>query len=231
MDIEVLGSGSRGNAYLVDMGGVRILLEAGLSWSQMQTLSGFTMSNVDACLISHEHGDHAAGVTAVMRNGIDVYTSEGTATALGIEHDHHCRIVRPNATFQLYPGYVKVMALPVEHDAAEPFAWLIRDERTGEMLLFATDTPYMPYNIAGLTHAMVEANYSAELMEDNDASLNTRVMRTHMSIDALEEWIRGGKAAGTLEQIYLLHLSDDRSNADEFKRRVQELTGAAVYVA
>ena len=234
MDIQILGSSSKGNAYLVDIperGCCRLLLEAGMSWSLMQKLSDYELSNLDACLISHEHGDHAKAAKEVMRHGIDVYTSRGTAEALGLQADYRCHVVKPNETVTFYPG-IEAMALPVEHDAAEPFAWLIRDAfyGTDEMLLFATDTPYLPYNIPGLTHAMVEANYSADLMNQDDAALNRRVMRSHMSIDALERWLETGTSAQTLQQIWLLHLSDDRSDAEQFKRRIQAASGAAVYI-
>lgn len=56
-------------------------------------------------------------------------------------------------------------------------------------------------------------------------------MKTHMSIDALEAWLKTGEARKTLQQIWLIHLSDDRSNEAEFKRRIQAITGAEVYVA
>ena len=233
MDIQVLGSGSKGNAYLAmlpERGGVTLLLDCGLTWGTMQKKFGYLLSVADACLITHEHGDHAKGVQAVMQNGINVYTSRGTAEALGIADHHRCHIVEPNAVFNVGPS-VQVKTLPVEHDAAQPFAYLIRDTAYDEMLLFATDLQYLPYNIPGLTHAMVEANYEYDNMSLDDSDLNRRVMKSHMSIDALEEWLLTGDAKNTLEEIWLLHLSDDRSNEAEFKRRIQQATGALVHVA
>ncbi|MCM1296916.1 MAG: hypothetical protein NC311_15360, partial [Muribaculaceae bacterium] len=82
-----------------------------------------------------------------------------------------------------------------------------------------------------LTHLMIEANYDSDLMDAEHMEKNLRVMRTHMSIDALEEWLRRYDGARTLEQIWLLHLSDGNSNAEEFKRRIQARTGSEVYVA
>lgn len=227
MKIQILGSSSKGNAYLVEMGGTRLLLECGMPWKKLQQLSGFTMSDVDACLISHEHGDHGCGAADAVRNGVPVYTSAGTAQALGIDGHYRCRTIVPYAVVPV--GATDVMALPVEHDAAEPFAYLIRDD--DEVLLFATDTPYLPYNVPGLTHAMVEANYDDELMDAAQGELNRRIRRSHMSIGAIERWLREGDAAKTLQQIYLLHLSDERSDAAAFKERIQRATGAEVYIA
>lgn len=228
MNIQVLGSGSSGNAYIVSDGETRILIECGLPWAKMSKASGFTLSGVDLCLISHEHGDHAKAVRDVMKNGITVGCSPGTAGALGIENDVHCTQLT-HGVWQKFLTW-NVLPLHVEHDAAEPLAFILQSV-TGETLLYATDTPYLEYNVSGLTHMMVEANYDYDLMDLGDGSLNGRIIRSHMSIDSLVKWIRTGSSRDTVREIWLLHLSDDRSDADDFKTRVQAETGAAVYVA
>lgn len=55
MQIEVLGSSSAGNAYIIGDGHTSLLLECGLPFREMQIKSNFTVANVDACLISHLH--------------------------------------------------------------------------------------------------------------------------------------------------------------------------------
>ena len=61
---RVLGSGSTGNATLVEGGGVRILLDAGLGprelAERLQSV-GVDPASVDALFLSHEHGDHSIG--------------------------------------------------------------------------------------------------------------------------------------------------------------------------
>ena len=84
MEIKTLASGSTGNAYLVGDGTTTLLLECGISMRELMRRSRFTLSRVDACLITHEHGDHARAVHDVMARGIPVYCSEGTAAKLGI---------------------------------------------------------------------------------------------------------------------------------------------------
>ncbi len=84
MEIKTLASGSTGNAYLVGDGTTTLLLECGISMRELMRRSRFTLSRVDACLITHEHGDHARAVHDVMARGIPVYCSEGTAGFLGI---------------------------------------------------------------------------------------------------------------------------------------------------
>ena len=76
MEIKTLASGSTGNAYLVGDGTTTLLLECGISMRELMRRSRFTLSRVDACLITHEHGDHARAVHDVMARGIPVYCSE-----------------------------------------------------------------------------------------------------------------------------------------------------------
>lgn len=229
MQIDVLASGSTGNAYIIDDGATRIMIECGLPWKALQRASGFTLSSLDAVLISHEHGDHAKAVRDVLKNGIDVYCSRGTADALGITDSYRCHTMAPMKNDHI--GTLHVVGIPVEHDAAEPYGYIISSQQTGERLLFATDTPYIGYTVPGLTHAMIEANYCDEATEGTDPVHLSRIMRSHMSIDALERWIRTTGVTDTIQQIWLLHLSDGRSNEAEFKRRIQVACGAEVYIA
>lgn len=231
MEISVYASGSSGNAYKADFGeDGRLLLECGIPFRQLQKASGFTLTQFDACLISHEHGDHAKAARRLIdETGMRILCSEGTAKVLGIDDDVHC--VRLKADREIRVKGLRILPLAVEHDAAEPMAFYIWNERGGERLFYGTDLEYMPYNLRGLTHLMIEANYADGYMDAGQAALNTRIMHSHMSIDALEEWLRRGDAKRTLREIWLLHLSSDRSNEMEFKRRIQALTGCEVYVA
>ena len=83
---------------------------------------------------------------------------------------------------------------------------------------------------------MIEANYAEDIMIDNvtneriPLSLAERVAGTHMSIDTLLELLRANDMS-KVRQIYLLHLSDNNSDAEKFKKLVQRETGAEVYIA
>lgn len=55
MQVEILGSSSAGNAYIINDGNTSILLECGLPFREMQIKSDFRVANVDACFISHLH--------------------------------------------------------------------------------------------------------------------------------------------------------------------------------
>src|SRR6056297_577790 len=82
LEFTPLASSSRGNAYFVDDGHTRLLLEAGIQAKRFRERAGFILHQTEACFVSHEHMDHACGVKGLMQAGTDVYCSQGTADAL-----------------------------------------------------------------------------------------------------------------------------------------------------
>lgn len=85
MKFQALASSSAGNAYIVSDNDTRILLECGVTHKNLQKLSGFSLSEFQACLVSHEHKDHAKAVAELISRGMEVYMSQGTAEALDAE--------------------------------------------------------------------------------------------------------------------------------------------------
>lgn len=223
----MLASGSSGNAYFVSDGKTPLLLEAGIPFRLIKRGLNFQVCQIAGCLISHEHSDHARAAPEIMRAGIDCYMSRGTAEALKLS-GHRLHIIKALNQFGI--GTWAIKPFQAHHDAAEPLCFLMADQSRGK-LLFATDTAYIAYRFEGLTHLMIEANYSAPLLKDNTPSSELRrsILQDHMSLETLIRMIRANDLS-KIEEIYLLHLSDNNSNADEFKRRIQEVTGKPVYV-
>ena len=113
--------------------------------------------------------------------------------------------------------------------------FLLTSAATGEKLLYFTDTYFVRYRFTGLTHIMAECNYSKEGLEHSvregyiPIERVPRLMKSHMSLEHLLEMLRANDLR-KVRQIYLLHLSADNSEEDRFRREVQRLTGAEVYV-
>lgn len=234
MKINILASGSKGNAYLVRMTDVTLLLEAGIPFKALQKASGYNLSSVDACLITHEHKDHAYSVKEVIRSGIDVYMSEGTREALGLDNSHRLHTVKAHDKFQI--GSVIVYPFEAVHDAKEPLSYLIIDAQANERLLFFTDTSQVKYRFSGVTHMLAECNYSKERIlssfdeQSINASLVSRIAGSHLSLESLVRYLEGSDLSA-LKEIYLIHLSDKNSDEEYMKTEVQKVTGALVVVA
>jgi len=228
----VFASGSKGNCYRLLAGSSPLLLEAGIAWKEIQRLCGFRTSELAGCLISHSHQDHARAVPELLRAGIDCYMSAGTAEALGVS-GHRVHVLR--VMEQVRIGEWVVLPFDTVHDAPEPLGFLIA-HRSGTKLAYVTDTAYCKYRFRGLTHVLVEANYSLDILNRQvDAGtvpveMKVRLLKTHMSLETCLDFLRANDLS-QVEAIYLLHLSDDNADAEGFKRRVQAVTGKEVYVA
>lgn len=232
LEIQVIASGSTGNCYRIRDGTTSLLLECGIPIKLIQQALNFHLTDIDGCLISHDHGDHSRAAQGVLKAGIDIYTSAGTASALGLS-GHHVKAVK--AREQVKIGSFTMMPFETEHDAAEPLGFLLVNQ-SGEKLLFATDTYYVKYRFRGLTYIMIECNYSADILRDNIESgrvpgvLKNRLLKSHFSLEHVKEFLSANDLS-QVREIWLLHLSGNNSDAKRFKREVEELTGKMVFIA
>jgi len=232
MRIKTLASGSTGNAYIISDGHSSLLLDAGIPLKEIQKGSGFRLSGLAGCLITHEHNDHSKAGADLMKHSVDVYTSEGTAQAKGWD-GHRLHIVKAMEVFTL--GTLEITPFDVKHDSPEPLGFIIQSNATGDKLLYFTDTYYLPYKINDLTHILGECNYDRQILFENvrngsiEPFVAKRIMKSHMGIDTLLDMLKANDLS-CLRQIHLIHLSDRNGHAESFKERIQKLTGAEVYV-
>jgi phosphoribosyl 1,2-cyclic phosphodiesterase len=232
MDIRVFASGSSGNSYRISDGKTTLLLDAGIPLKAIQVGCEFKVRQIDGCLISHAHKDHSKAADGLARLGVDIYTSQGTIEACRLV-GHRIHTIK--ALEEIGIGTFSVLPFDVQHDAPEPLGFLIASGETGEKVLYFTDTYYIKYRFQGLTHVMAECNYGREeLQRSVDAGyipidLVPRLMKSHMSLEHFLEMLKANDLT-QVKQIYLLHLSDNNSDAARFKEEVQKATGAEVYV-
>ncbi|MBO1514310.1 MBL fold metallo-hydrolase [Metabacillus bambusae] len=231
IEVTALASSSKGNCYRVTDGHTPLLLECGINYREIQKGLDFKMSEVAACLVTHEHGDHCKAIKDVMKAGIDCYMSEGTAGAINVQH-HRVKKVKAKQQFQI--GTWTILPFDVQHDVSEPLGFLLENQ-AGEKLLFATDTYYIRYKFKGLTHLLVECNYSLEILNENIINgkvppvMKKRLIRSHFSLENVKVFLKENDLS-KVQEIWLLHLSDSNSNADLFKKEIMKLTGKVVYV-
>lgn len=233
MILKCLGSSSAGNCYLLENNTECLILEAGIKLKEVKKALDFNISKVVGVVVSHSHNDHFRYAKEYLKAGIKVYASEETHKALLKEYDSQV-IVRAGYWYQI--GGFNVTPFRCEHDV-ECFGYIIKHEDMGT-LLFATDTSFIRYNFHNLklNHIMIEANYSKKIvdgyLENNtiDQARVNRTMQTHMEFETTKEFIRTNKTS-SLDSITLLHLSDCNSNAEQFQKDIQELTGNYTRVA
>lgn len=170
----------------------------------------------------------------VMKSGIDCYMSKGTANALGIQNNHRCQMVDKNIQFDV--GDFTVLPVPIQHDAADPLAFLIQYRPTGEKLLYATDTFYLKNRFRNLQYLMIECNYCLDILKANIESglipemLKNRLLESHFSLDNVKGFMKANDLS-QVRQIVLIHLSEGNSDAARMQREIRELTGKETVVA
>lgn len=233
MKLKVLGSSSNGNCYLLDNGDEVLVIECGMPFIEVQKAVGFDIKRIVGAIVTHEHGDHAKYIGKFHEYCIPTYLSRGTAEALGVQNHSFCRIVAPMERFNV--GSFKVMPFPTQHDAAEPFGFLINHKETGT-ILFATDTYYLKYKFKGLNNILIECNYRKDILDENVANgrvsiaQRNRVLQSHLSykncLDTLLE-----NDLSNVNNIVLIHLSNGNSNAYEFRKGIEDNTCVKVHVA
>ena len=232
MEIKVIASGSKGNAYRISDGVTSLLLDAGVPLSRLRPALGFRVSALDGCLVTHAHKDHCRAVGELLRTGVNVFTSQGTIDALGLS-SHRLRAVR--ALEELKIGTFSVLPFDVQHDAPEPLGFLLSSRATGEKVLYLTDSYYTKYTFRGLTHIMCECNYSEEALRESvengsvDPALAKRLRTSHMSLDHFLDLLRANDLSA-VRKIYLLHLSSNNSEAERFREATERLVGCEVYI-
>ena len=231
MIVDVLASSSRGNAYIISDGVSSVLLEAGISYKELQIKSNFKVNDVVACFVSHEHFDHSKAIKDLAKAAIDVYAP--TETFENLKLSGH-RIHGINANDVVDVGTFKVKALTMYHDCT-CFGYLVLSTVTQEKLFFATDTYKILVNPKNIDYLIVEVNYQMEIVNRyvNDGivetSIRNRLMNSHFELSNALKWLeRIGKSR--LKRIYVAHLSAQNSDAEAIKRAVIETTGVPVTI-
>ena len=224
MNFIPLASSSAGNAYLVDDGHTRILIECGVPYRRLQKLTGFGTSGIAGCLLSHEHKDHAKCYLELIKNGVPVYASEGTAEALDCDVLTLLDEAEPPgcgyAAFSV--GTFDVLPFATFHDAAEPVGYLIRSEADREKLMFATDTVNLGYRFKGLSLIALECNYSDEILARASKlpdKVRHRIANSHMEVGRACTYLSGLDLT-RCRRVYLMHLFDACSNEGLFANLV-----------
>ncbi|MGD1983388.1 MAG: MBL fold metallo-hydrolase [Chromatiaceae bacterium] len=177
-----LGSGSRGNATLIEAGATRILVDCGFPAREFVARCehlGFDPEHLSAILVTHEHGDHIRGVGAIARRfKLPVWLSPGTwrgGRFGAIAELNH--FVSHDAGFEL--GELFVQPVPVPHDACEPTQFVFRHGGTALGLLtdLGSITPRIVDAFDGVDALLLECNHDPDLLADGPypPSLQARV--------------------------------------------------------
>ncbi len=240
--LTVLGSGSAGNCALVETDRVRLLLDAGLSARQILarlTSLGLTPDDIDAVLLTHEHGDHTSGLGVLCRRwDVPIYTNSLTADALRhsgqLTEHRNWRLFQTGRDFMIEDLAVQNFSVP--HDAADPVGFVLNYE-TGALGLL-TDlgqvTKLAFERIRRVTTLFIETNHDGPMLQQDTKrpwSVKQRILSRHghLSNDAAASAVGElRESSDALERVVLGHLSRDCNRPDLAIAAVRGRAGADI---
>lgn len=178
MQVAVLASGSKGNATFVEMDGIRILIDAGISARRIkQELAalGENVEMLDGIFITHEHGDHIKGLpNLVKKYGIQMYSRPATFRAMSCYGELPGDCVNPIID-RIQLGRVAVRAFDIPHDAAAPVGYIIQGT---SRCVVATDIgnvdDRLQQMLEGAQVLVLEANHDEEMLKQGSYPYNLK---------------------------------------------------------
>lgn len=163
-----LGSGSRGNGTVVEIGDERILVDCGFTVRQAEARLarvGLKAADLSAILVTHEHSDHIGGVGALAyKYGIPVFASFGTLESARKSAAVIGTAISAHSPFHI--GAVEVTPVVVPHDAREPTQFVFRHGSVsfGIVSDLGCVTPFVIEQFSGLDGVLMESNYDLNML-------------------------------------------------------------------
>ncbi|TGB01227.1 MBL fold metallo-hydrolase [Halobacillus salinus] len=222
---SVLASGSTGNAFYIESGEEKILVDAGLSGKKIEQLMqqvNLDPSELSRILVTHEHSDHIKGLGIMARRyNLPIYANEKTWNAL----DGQIGKISTDQKFLFNMeetksfGSIDVESFAVSHDAADPMFYTFHQD--GKKVALVTDLGYVSERIKktveGADAYIFESNHDVSMLRMGRYpwSVKRRILGDsgHVSNEdcalALTDIL-----TDQTKRIYLAHLSLDNNMKD-----------------
>lgn len=255
MKAYCLASSSEGNCFVLDfdIGGSshKIMVECGLSLSTIYKKLNeikIKFSDIEACLITHYHGDHSLSANKLIERGVPVFASKETLETLKVKGN----VIYPKQKFRVLNGLL-ALGFPVQHDAEGSMGFVIKT--AFETIIFINDNKSWSANLSHIKpdYVFVECNYDQHVVypqisalqkrkeeiayyDDEMKEINTKLKQFDRNVHnhaSLAGCIKGLHKLNLSQckAIILMHLSDRHANEYKMKNEIQREFGIRTYVA
>ena len=237
MRFASLGSGSRGNALLVEAGGTRLLLDCGFGPREIDYRLGrlgLVAADLAGILVTHEHSDHVAGAFKLAaRHRLTIRMTHGTHAALPSQNDREppcVELIDSHRSFHI--GDLEVHPFPVPHDAREPVQFVFSDgrHRLGVLSDLGSSTPHVERMLSGCDALVLECNHDAEMLRRGTypPHLKRRIAGRfgHLDNDAAARLL-ASLDTGRLQHLVAAHLSQQNNTPELAKAALSGVLGCA----
>ncbi len=221
MRFASLGSGSRGNGTLVQSGDTLVLVDCGFSVRETEARLarlGVEATDLDALLVTHEHGDHCSGIAALSRKyQLPVYLTRGTEASGRCDGTWEARYFHSEAGFDI--GSITVAPIAVPHDAREPCQFVLESNglRLGILTDLGSVTPAVIQHYRNCHGLLLECNHDTDMLRVGPypPPVKQRVggdwghLNNHQAAGFLEQVMNG-----ELKQVAIAHISEQNNHRD-----------------
>ena len=227
-----LASGSKGNCIYFGSEKTKILIDGGISTKAVKAkLAEINVSieEIDAILISHDHGDHIQGLKVMAyQMGIPLFANHETAKGI-VAHFHDCpkfKIFSTGETFEF--GDLEIHPFSIQHDTMDPVAFTIKTETL--KLGFCTDlgfvTSLVRNQLKNCDYLYLEANHEPSMVHASSRPMvyKQRVLSRsgHLSNKECGELL-SEIAHPHLKHIHLAHLSSECNSPETAINVIQSI--------
>ena len=224
-----LGSGSSGNALLLESGGHRLLVDCGFGPRSLATrlkAIGIAPESITALVVTHEHLDHAQGAERAQKKWRwPLYASAATLATMPAVEARWRRPVEAGVATDLEGFTLEPVAIP--HDAAGPLAFAITAKASGARVGVAHDLGAVPdalrRTFARCDALCLEANHDVEMLLNGPypGALQARIRGGRGHINNAESGALAAELAWPhLRAVVLLHLSEVNNTPSMAERAV-----------
>ena len=195
MKLSILGSGSEGNSTLLTSNQSAILIDAGFSGKEIQNRldqTEISPHDIEAIVLSHEHGDHVKGAGVLARRfKIPIYATEGTFRAGKVRMGAipEAKIMPAGASVSFHD--IRVTSFSVSHDASDPVAFTIQNDHKNTKIGICTDLGYVTHlvrqRLQNCQTLILEMNHDLQMLIAGrypwDLKQRIRSKKGHLSND------------------------------------------------
>ncbi len=232
MKFASLGSGSKGNATIIDTEHGCLMIDCGFSIKETARRLervGKSPQDISAILVTHEHSDHWKGVLPfASKFSIDVYATAGCYRAVNVSPSTSklLKVICSHSEFMIHN--VHVLPIPVPHDANEPVQYIFSYDqyRLGILTDVGNITPYIVEQYNNCSGLLVEANHDIELLQAGayPKFLKDRVagqwghLNNHQTASLLSAIDQQ-----SIQKLVIGHISESNNNSARVKQAIEDV--------
>jgi len=234
MRFGCLGSGSKGNAWLIQAGDTRVMVDCGFgpreAGKRLARL-GIEVSDLDAILVTHEHSDHGRGAARMANQArCAVWLSHGTHILLDASDSAPLSVNIIHAEHVFSIGELEIQPYSVPHDAREPTQFVFSDgaKRFGLLTDAGHVTPRIEAVLNGCDALALECNHDIARLEAGcyPVALKRRILGRHGHLDNVAAAALLKSIAGSsLKHVVAAHLSAENNSPELAQAALAEALG------